>query len=287
MVMRMSEIDLDHLRTWIGRSRSDEDLVSSRHARLMTATVDYYAGDRVRDGERLPPLWHWIYFLEARPGSELGRDGHPARGGFLPPVPLSNRMWAGGRVSFIAPLRIGSTVRKESSVLKVEHKRGRSGDLVFVTVLHQVYSPLGDELIREEHDIVYRDAAPAGARADAPPPLPPAQFTRAIAPDSTMLFRYSALTFNGHRIHYDADYCRDVEGYRNIVVHGPLTATLLAGYAEEVSGKHVLEFSYRALATAVLGDAITLRAAILDDGVSLHAALGDGTACMQAKALVG
>ena len=164
----MSDIDLDHLRTWVGKSHADEDVISSRHARLMAATVDYPDPERIRNGGRLPPLWHWIYFLEGLPSAELGRDGHPARGGFLPPVPLPNRMWAGGRVSFVQPLLIGSTVRKESSILSVDHKRGRSGDLVFVTVLHQVKSLAGELLIREEHDIVTRAPHPPRSRRRTP-----------------------------------------------------------------------------------------------------------------------
>ena len=122
----MGQIDIEHLRTWIGKSHSDEDQLSLRHARLMSATVDYHAPNRIQTGCPLPPLWHWVFFLDGKPAGELGRDGHPARGGFLPPVPLPNRMWAGGRVAFLAPLPIGASVRKESSILKVDYKRGRS-----------------------------------------------------------------------------------------------------------------------------------------------------------------
>ena len=283
----MSGIDLDHLRTWIGKSRSGEDLISARHARLMAATVDYFAADRVRDGEFLPPLWHWIYFLEALPSSELGRDGHPARGGFLPPVPLANRMWAGGRLSFLAPVTIGSTVRRTSSILKVDHKQGRSGELVFVSVLHELNSLQGDPLIREEHDIVYKDAAPPDSSTAVPAVVTPAQFKRSVTPTSTMLFRYSALTFNGHRIHYDADYCREVEGYPNLVIHGPLVATLLAGYTEEVSGSRLREFAYRCLSPALLGDSIALRADPSEKRMALQATRDDGVECVRAEALVG
>ncbi len=283
----MGNIDLKHLRTWIGKSRSDEDLISARHARLMAATVDYPAAGRIGDGECLPPLWHWIYFLEGLPSRELGRDGHPARGGFLPPVPLANRMWAGGRLSFVAPVRIGSLVRKESSILDVEHKAGRSGDLVFVTVLHELKSPQGELLIREEHDIVYKDANAPGKSVAAPVPAMSAQFTRTYAPTTTTLFRYSALTFNGHRIHYDADYCREVEAYPNLVIHGPLNATMLASFAEEASGRRLRGFRYRGLSPALLGDSITLHANVLGESVALQATLGSGTVCMQAEATVG
>ncbi|MCX7157498.1 MAG: MaoC family dehydratase N-terminal domain-containing protein [Rhodocyclales bacterium] len=282
----MGNIDLEHLRTWIGKSRCDEDLISARHARLMAAAVDYPAAERICDGEVLPPLWHWIYFLEGLPSHELGRDGHPARGGFLPPVPLANRMWAGGRMSFTAPVRIGSIVRKESSILNVAHKTGRSGDLVFVTVLHELKSPQGDLLICEEHDIVYKNASASAKSAAAPPLATPSEFSRTWTPTTTTLFRYSALTFNGHRIHYDADYCREVEGYPNLVIHGPLNATLLASHAEEVSGRRLRDFRYRGMSPALLGDSITLHANVLGDRVVLYATHKDAV-CMEAEAMLG
>lgn len=296
----MSRVDLDHLRRWIGTTRVDEDVIAARHARLMAATVDHRAGTRMADGEPLPALWHWIYFLDAAPSHDLGRDGHPARGGFLPPVPLANRMWAGGRVAFLAPVTVGATVRRRSTVARIEHKHGRSGDLVFVTVLHELESREGETLIREEHDIVYKDPSPAhpdaaaGSAGAGPgavakpvvgePPPPAPTVTRTVIPTSTLLFRYSALTFNGHRIHYDADYCRDAEGYPNLVVHGPLIATLLANLAEETVGGRLAGFSYRALAPAFLDHVITLRSEARGGRVDLRATLDDGRACMQAEA---
>ena len=280
----MTVIDLDHLRSWIGKSRDDEDVISARHARLMAATVDHPHPDRIRDGEPLPPLWHWIYFLEGLPPGELGRDGHPARGGFLPPVPLANRMWAGGRLAFLAPVPIGATVRKESNILAVDHKTGKAGDLVFVTVLHELKSLAGELLVREEHDIVYKEASPPPPRGTAIPAPPGSGPSRTFKPDSTMLFRYSALTFNGHRIHYDQDYCRNVEGYANLVIHGPLTATMLAAFAQEASDGTLHEFSYRALRPALLGDDLAFSASIDGDRVSLVARLDDGASCMQAEA---
>ncbi|MDD2541215.1 MAG: MaoC family dehydratase N-terminal domain-containing protein [Desulfuromonadaceae bacterium] len=282
----MSVIDLDYLRTWIGTSRIDEDLIAARHARLMAATVDCLAMEKICDGELLPPLWHWIYFLEGMPSRELGLDGHPVRGGFMPPVSLSNRMWAGGRVSFLAPVQIGSSVRKKSTILKVDHKRGTSGDLVFVTVLHELTSLQGELLIREEQDIVYKNSTPPKKTSSGVSPIPSAQFMKAFTPDSTTLFRYSALTFNGHRIHYDVDYCRKTEGYRNLVIHGPLNATMLAAYAEEISGRRVHNFSYRGLSPAFVGDSIMLQANVLGDKVTLNSVLGTGAVCMQAEALI-
>jgi 3-methylfumaryl-CoA hydratase len=279
----VSRIDLDHLRRWVGRSRSDEDLIAARHARLMAATVDYFAPERIRDGNALPALWHWLYFLEGSPAREMGRDGHPARGGFLPPVPLSNRMCAGGRVRFLAPVPIGAIVRRKSSILRVDHKQGRSGDLVFVTVLHELESAGGEALIREEHDLVFKEPSPPTAASAAGPAIAAGgQFTKSFIPTSTTLFRYSALTFNGHRIHYDSDYCRAVEAYPNLVVHGPLLATLLAGFAEEASGKRLRDFDYRALVPAFLGATVTLHGDVREDRVDLRAALDDGRVCLQA-----
>ena len=280
----MSQIDIAHLRTWIGKTLVDEDDIALRHARLMAATVDLPEPTRIQEGAALPPLWHWIYFLEGLPPGELGRDGHPARGGFLPPVPLPNRMWAGGRVKFLKPVPIGSRVRKVSSILKVDHKVGRSGDLVFVTVLHELKS-LGDELlVREEHDIVYKSATGSAAPQANVAEADPAPFSKSFTPTSTTLFRYSALTFNGHRIHYDLDYCRNIEGYSNLVIHGPLNATLLAGFAEEIGGKTLREFNYRGLSPALLGETITFSAQTDGDRLQLAATLGSGVRSMEAEA---
>ena len=280
----MSQIDIAHLRTWIGKTLVDEDDIALRHARLMAATVDLPDPTRIQEGAVLPPLWHWIYFLEGLPPGELGRDGHPARGGFLPPVPFPNRMWAGGRVKFLKPVPIGSRVRKVSSILKVDHKVGRSGDLVFVTVLHELKS-LGDELlVREEHDIVYKSATGSAAPQANVAEADPAPFSKSFTPTSTTLFRYSALTFNGHRIHYDLDYCRNIEGYSNLVIHGPLNATLLAGFAEEIGGKTLREFNYRGLSPALLGETITFSAQTNGDRLQLAATLGSGVRSMEAEA---
>ena len=159
--------------------------------------------------------------------SEIGPDGHPRRGGFLPPVPLPRRMWAGGRLQWHAPLRVGDAVQRVSRIVSVSHKSGRSGDLVFVLVRHEVGNAQGLAL-SEEHDIVYRAAAQPGDPVPAPQAAPAnAVWSREIVPDDVLLFRYSALTFNGHRIHYDRQYVTEVEGYPGLIVHGPLIATLL------------------------------------------------------------
>ncbi|WP_157269203.1 FAS1-like dehydratase domain-containing protein [Azohydromonas aeria] len=275
-------VDLDALRPWIGREALDEDTLSVRHARLMAATLGL-AQEDLHVGTPLPPLWHWIYFLEARPPAELGRDGHPARGGFLPPVPLPNRMWAGGELEFHRPLALGATLRKRSTVRSIEHKRGRSGELVFVAVRHELIDG-GHVALTETHDIVYKHPSPPGARVPDAPDLPAPQHSETLQPDATLLFRYSALTFNGHRIHYDADYCRDVEGYAGLVVHGPLQATLLAGLAQRLAGSPLRRFRYRGLRPALLGAPLTLHAAAAGDGFTVWSALPDGSVSMQAQA---
>jgi 3-methylfumaryl-CoA hydratase len=280
----MAAIDLAHLRSWIGRVQDDEDVLSVRHARLMAATVGH-AADALVEGAPLPALWHWLYFLEGRPAGELGRDGHPARGGFLPPVPLPNRMWAGGRIEMVKPLVLGATVMRRSQVLRVDHKQGKSGDLVFVTVLHELLSIAGDALLREEHDIVYTEGRVQKA---VPPVAAPFEASGPrFAPDAVMLFRYSALTFNGHRIHYDLDYCRHVEGYDNLVIHGPLNATLLANHAEALAGRPLSRFDYRLLAPALVGCTLAIDARTLEGAGGpfvLRLLRDDGVACAEATA---
>ena len=275
-------IDLAFLRTWIGRETTTEDILSVRHARLMAATLGM-PQDELVAGTSLPPLWHWLYFLEGLPPSELGRDGHPARGGFLPPVPLANRMWAGGQLSFHAPVALGTTVRKRSVVRSIEHKQGRSGDLVFVTVRHELLD--GDMVaITEDQDLVYKAPTPPGTRRPSPPAMPEPTHSEPFEATSTLLFRYSALTFNGHRIHYDVDYCREVEGYPNLVVHGPLQATLLAGLAARLGPGPLKQFRYRGLQPNLLGTPLTVNAAPNADGLALWTALPDGGVSMQASA---
>ncbi len=209
----------------------------------LSATLDY-ATPRAAPDEPLPPLWHWLYFLPATAASAIDRDGHARRGGFLPPVPLPRRMWAGSDIRFIAPLYVGDEVERVSLIEDVSHKRGRSGELVFVTVLHRLAR--GEQLVLEERQqLVYREA---GGEAAAPPAQasPAAQWSRAIHPDPVLLFRYSALTFNSHRIHYDREYATREEGYPGLVVQGPLAATLLVDLLErELPGVQLRSFRFR------------------------------------------
>ena len=217
---------LAHWRGWVGRTETREDLVTAAPLAGLAATLDRDEPPP-QPGEEIPPLAHWLYFLPRARQSALGDDGHPRRGGFLPPVPLPRRMWAGGRLAFLQPLRVGEVLARTSRIVSVDAKLGRSGPLAFVTVRHEITGDRGLALT-EEHDIVYREAPQPGASASPPQPAPAdAHFARTIVPDEVLLFRYSALTFNGHRIHYDRRWCEQAEGYPGLVVHGPLIATLL------------------------------------------------------------
>src|SRR4029077_8906704 len=199
-------------------------------------------------GRGSPPLWHWLYFLPIHRQSELGSDGHAKRGGFLPPVPLPRRMWAGGRLEFHHALRVGESITRVSRIVDVKSKQGRSGPLVFVLVRHEISNRQGLALT-EEQDIVYRDFPASGDSTPAPTPAPVhAAWQRIIHPDDVLLFRYSALTFNGHRIHYDRRYAMDIEGYPGLVVHGPLLATLLLDLLRRnLAQAHVARFTFRAM----------------------------------------
>lgn len=217
--------DLD---SWIGRTETWCDTISATPVAALAATLDHPATP-VPPGTPLPPLWHWLYFLPLHRQSELGPDGHARRGGFLPPVPLPRRMWAGSRFEFRSPIRIGDAVERRSTIEDVTSKPGRSGPLVFVKVRHELRcNGAAEPALVEWHDIVYRGAHQPGDAEPQPQPAPQgAAWQREIVPDDVLLFRYSALTFNGHRIHYDRRYVTDVEGYPGLVVHGPLIATLL------------------------------------------------------------
>jgi len=224
--MNQKNLDIDYLSQWIGSEESIEQTISAEPLHRMAATLDQ-APKHIVDGTVVPALWHWACFLNPIRASELGRDGHAAPGGFMPPVPLPRRMWAGGQLKFSTALRVGELARRQSTVRDIKLKQGRTGKLCFVEVEHRIL--VGEELrLSEIHNIVYRDIKHPDEATVVPPKAPiDAQWTREVVPDSTLLFRYSAVTFNGHRIHYDIDYCRDEEGYPGLVFHGPLTATML------------------------------------------------------------
>jgi 3-methylfumaryl-CoA hydratase len=270
------------LQDWIGRQHEVEDLLDPRPARFMQATLGREPSLEV--GDPLPPLWHWLYFLETDPASTLGRDGHSKRGGFLPPVALPRRMWAGGRFRFHEPLRLGETIRKISTIAAISEKTGRTGKLCFVTLRHEFST--GDTLaLTEEHDIVYREDPHADAPKPEPKPAPlDALWSREVRPNPVLLFRYSALTFNGHRIHYDVDYAREVEGYPGLVFHGPLTATLMIDLAlEKNPGSEPASYSYRALAPIAGAAPFFIEGRPTAGGADLWARRGDGALAMSGE----
>ena len=275
------------LQRWIGNTVTAEDTVTPTTARALAATLDREL--LFADGDPLPPPWHWQYFLTMEPLADAGPDGHPKRGGFLPPVPLPRRMWAGSRMEFHRPLRIGDAITKVSRIADVTLKEGRSGMLVFVKVRHEIAGPEGLSLV-DEHDIVYRDL-PKPDDVPAAPRQAPAQsaWRREIRPDPVLLFRYSALTYNSHRIHYDHPYVTQTEGYPGLVVHGPLLATLLLDLLlREWPRATVTQFEFRAVRPAFDTAPFSVCGAPASDGkrAQLWIADNDGFLCMDATAQV-
>lgn len=268
---------------WIGRSVAVEDDIRPFPVAALAATLDC----PTPDGE-IPPLWHWTHFLVPVPRSQLAPDGHGVRGEFIPPIDLPRRMWAAGKVVFHVPLQIGHRGVRTSTIKSIATKEGTTGTLVFVKITHEVESG-GELLIEEEQDIVYRALeASAASAATVPAPENPV-WVRDFVADEVLLFRYSALTFNSHRIHFDHDYARDQEGYPGLVVHGPLLATLLAGLAREsAAGGRVLDFSYRARAPLFAGEHVRLcgRPAGEPNQIELWAERQGGLV-MSASAVVG
>lgn len=261
--------DADALRSWIGRTERRRDTLSPWPLAGLAATLDR-EDEPPKPGAPLPPGAHWLYFLKAAPMSRLGPDGHPRRGGFLPPVALPRRMWAGGRLTFHAPLHVGDDAERVSEVADVKVRAGRTGELVFVLVRHTVSGPRGTAVV-EEHDIVYRDHQPPDTAPPPPQPAPPnAAWSETVHPSPTLLFRYAALTFNGHRIHYDRRYAMEEEGYPGLVVQGPLLATMLLDFAQRLTpGRRLAGFSYRALTPVFDTAPFTLNAGTAGDGLAL------------------
>jgi len=243
--MSQSAAEFAHLADWVGRSETRTDQVHAAPIAALAALLDRDdAGPQA--GDAIPPLAHWLYFLPVHRQSKLGPDGHAARGEFLPPVPLPRRMWAGSRLAFLRPVAIGETIACNSRIAAVNVKQGRSGPLVFVTVRHEISGTAG-LAITDEHDIVYRGESGAAAAPAVPAPAGEA-WSRTVHADSVLLFRYSAVTFNGHRIHYDHPYATQVEGYPGLVVHGPLVATLLVDLLRRNRpGVDLATFSFRAM----------------------------------------
>jgi 3-methylfumaryl-CoA hydratase len=271
---------------WIGRSEERSDTIVSGPLDRLSATLDR-DDPPFADGDMLPPLGHWLFFLPVERQSALGEDGHPRRGDFLPPIhDLPRRMWAGSRISFPGRLRVGEPIARRSSITPVRLKEGVSGPLAFVSVRHEISTGDAEPAIIDEHDIVYRGLG-APAVKQSVPAAPQGEWLRTLSPDAVMLFRYSALTFNGHRIHYDRDYVTKSEGYPGLVVHGPLIATLLVDLARQSQqNAQVVSFSFRAVSPLFDGSPILLNGTRPgEDGVAkLCAANVDGRLAMTAEA---
>ncbi len=242
----------DDFSVWVGKSETLTDVLEPARSNALRAALG--EGEVLKAGDALPLLHHWLYFWNVVAPAGLGPDGHPAKGGFLPPVPLPRRMWAGGRLKFLAPLHLGETVTKVSTIKSVTAKSGKSGELVFVTVEHQLSNGAGIAII-EEQDLVYKGETPPGAlkAPEGQGPVPASSWQASVMPDTVLLFRYSALTMNGHRIHYDLPYAMDEEAYPALVVHGPLQATLLADLAAKSLGRPLATFDFRGQVPAFAG----------------------------------
>lgn len=269
------------LQDWVGRTQSVAEVIGMGPAQAMAALLDRDPAV-LRPAASLPFCWHWLYLHAPVKRSEVGPDGHPRRGGWLPPVPLIRRMWAGSRLRFHAPLRLGELAERRSVIESIEEKTGRSGPLVFVRIRHSIRGP-GGVAVEEEQDLVFRDppapgAAVQAASTDAPGP---ADWRDEMTPDSATLFRFSALTMNGHRIHYDHRYATGVEGYRGLVVHGPLTALLLLDAAGRRRPTEVATFSFQARSPLFVDEPITLMGRATGTDTLVWAAGPEGQTAVQ------
>jgi 3-methylfumaryl-CoA hydratase len=281
----MSAIDLDYLRSWVGRERTVVDELHPFRSRALAAALDH--AKPPEPGDALPPCWQWMHFLDTPSAARTGGDGHPYLGEFLPPAPLPRRMWAAGTMQIERPLRLGRPATRHTRIRSVDAKTGKSGALVFVTLDH-TYSQDGTVCLREEQNLVYREMP------DGPAPLPPGEraadapdATRTLQADPVLLFRYSALTYNGHRIHYDRHYAVEKEHYPALVVHGPLLATLLVDLMRsELPDASLGEFRFRAVRPTF--DPQPFRLSLKREGTNLKLWTEDheGYVCMSASAKV-
>lgn len=281
-----------HFSSWLGKQETAQQLIDPQVVGRMAAMLNVAAAPGA--GQPLPHGWHWLFFNPAVAQAELGQDGHPRRDvphSFLPPIALPRRMWAGGRIRYLQPLSVGAVAQRTSRITQIAYKEGRSGTMCFVTVEH-TWSADGRDCIIEAQDIVYRDAAPAPAAGAVPAAVAEQvalQHHTQLLPDAVLLFRYSALSFNGHRIHYDLPYARDVEGYRSLVVHGPLTATLLQQFAHSCLGeRRMTDFHFKGVQPLFVDEAMQLQAWTEPESSSgvlqLRALNAQGALAMQAAA---
>lgn len=271
----MSSTDLS---AWLGKQQTVVDRMDPGHAARIAVTL----GDPIPEvGMRLSPLWHWAFFLETVPIAQTGLDGHPARGSFLPPADNRNRMWAGGRVSFDGALEVGVEAHKTSTVTAIQEKKGRTGSLLFVTVKHDIEQK-GKLVVSEEQDIVYREPSPP--KLQGTEPAPAAQWSESVDPSPVLLFRYSAVTFNSHRIHYDHPYVTQTEGYPGLVIHGPLIATMMCrAFAHAHPNASVKHLAYRGLRPLIAPKGFSVAGTVVAPGEAKLWAEQDATLAHQAE----
>ncbi len=276
----------NHFSAWIGKTQCVESDLSPWAAQAAAATLDAQEL-RMEAGSPLPPLWHWFYFLATEHQARLSEDGHPKRGGFMPPIELPRRMFAGGRILFHRALILGQMAERRDTIQHVELKTGRTGRLAFVTVAHSFHQN-GELCIEEEQDIVYREPGAAIAAPAIVEPSPPevGVWQRRVVPDPRLLFRFSALTFNAHRIHYDRTYAKAEEGYPGLVVHGPLVAVLLADVVRRNETRSVTAFRFRGRAPLFDLAPFLLIGRPRDGEVELEARGPDGATALSATATV-
>lgn len=277
-------LDIEFLRGWIGREEIATDMLSEDLARKYHATFNFPEVKLPQPGDIAPRLIHFCLAQPTVPTERLGPDGHPQRGGFLPPVPMPRRMWAGSRIAFHGDISVGNVMRRISRIEDVVLKKGHTGPLCFVTVSHRIEAE-GNLIVEEYQDIVYRDMDTTGRDSTTSPPAEHGKHRREMKAGAPLLFRYSALTFNSHSIHYDRRYATEVEGYPGLVVHGPLQATLLLNYATELEGRPPDQFDFRSLWPLFDHDAFSLHASPEGDGLKLWTAKSGGPLSMAAKAL--
>ncbi len=274
-------IDVNHLRQWIGREEQSTERLSVGLANRFQATFD--RSPTLAAGEVAPQLVHFCLNQSPTPTGELGADGHPEKGGFLPPVPLPRRMWASGALQFHGPVLVEEMIGRHSVIEDVKVKEGRSGTLCFVVVRHETYS--GDRhAITERQTIVYRDASSGPSPSSKPDPAPAGEHSLPVKIGTPMLFRYSALTFNAHRIHYDLPYARDEENYPGLVVHGPLQATMLIHFAAQLHGAPVKRFQFRSVSALFDTEDFSLNATMSDGAMKLWSCVQGGPVATEAVA---
>lgn len=275
------ELDIEQLGRWIGKTLTETEILTPSVVRRFGATFD--RDWSCETGAVAPCLIHFCLAQPVAPAANLQADGHPALGGFMPPVPLPGRMWAGGRIDFRIPIHVGDKIQRTSEIRDVTMKEGRSGALCFVTVEHRVRSN-GKIAIVERQDIVYRDLPKGVAKASPVEPAPEGNHRQYISPSSTMLFRYSALTFNAHRIHYDQAYAAETEGYPGLVIHGPLQATFLCQMAHDLEGRPPKSFEFRGRSPLICDQPFALHADREGQSLRLWTAQRGGPVAMEARA---